>query len=178
MLMPREDPVGKTVFAVTVLFIGLVCFIALMTFLAAVLRRSTERCSEIVRTMPLRAIIAGLVGYAALGGLSAWLYSRAFIERLLETEVVPGMLAATVVVALLGGLATLLGGAGTFSYIGDRLAAVHGGEMSGLKRTALGTLVSVLASWFPLVGWFIVAPALILLSFGAWLLGQLQRLWR
>ncbi len=178
MLMPREDPVGKTVFAVVVLVIGLTCFVALMTFLAAVLRRSTERCTDVIRTMPVRALLAGLAGYAVLGGLAAWLLSNAYIERLLETVFVPGMLVASIAVSLLLVLATLLGGAATFSHIGDRLAVVHGGEMSGLKRTALGTLVSTLAAWFPIVGWFVITPALVLLSFGAFTLAQVQRLRR
>ena len=70
---------------------------------------------------------------------------------------------------------SILAAPGTFSNIGDRLATVHGGEMSGLRRTALGTLVSVLAVWFPVIGWFVIAPVLLAMSFGAFVSGFWRR---
>ena len=167
MLMPREDPVGKIVFAAFVLIVGLVSFVALMTLLAAVFRDMTERCKDAIQQTPIRVLLIGLAGYALFGGLAGWLYSMAVVERLLETEIVPGLLVAAVLAAVVPLILSILAAPGTFSNIGDRLAAVHGGEMSGLRRTALGTLVSVLAVWFPIIGWFVIAPVLFVMSFGA-----------
>ena len=175
MFMPREDPIGKVVFAVTVLVFGLICFVALMTFLSAVLHRLTERSKGVVDPSPLRAILVGAVVYAVCGAIVAWLYPQAVIERLLETEIVPGLLAAIVVLAVIPVAGSLFGAPGTFSYVGDRLAMINGGDMPGLKRPALGTLVTVLAAWFPVIGWFLITPILLTLSCGAFLLGQLRR---
>ena len=174
MLMPREDPVGKIVFAVVVIAIGLACFVSLMTLLAAVMGKTTGRSRDAIESMPLRALLAGIAGYTVLLGAGAWLYSRAVIERLLETEVIPGMYAAATLVTAIPILASLLGAPGTFVYIGDRLAALHGGEVSGLRRLALGTLLSALASMFPLVGWFVVMPTLLAMAFGAFLIGTVR----
>ena len=175
MFMPREDPVGKIVFAVTVLVFGLICFVALMTFLSAVLHRLTERSKGVVDQSPLRAILVGAVVYAVCGAVVAWLYPQAVIERLLETEIVPGLLGTLVVIAVIPLAGSLFGAPGTFSYVGDRLAMINGGDMPGLKRSALGTLVTVLAAWFPVIGWFLITPMLLTLSCGAFLLGQLRR---
>ena len=174
VLVPREDPAGKIIFAVVVLLFGLACFVALMVFIAAVLRGPTARTKLAIRDMPLYAFVAGVVGYGLFGAASAWLYSRAYIERLLETEFIPGMVAAASCVAVVPLLASLIGAAGLFGCVGDRLALMRGREMTGLQRSAMGTLVSVLAAWFPIVGWFVITPAMLALSAGAFLLGQLR----
>ena len=167
VLVPREDPVGKIVFVVVALTFGLICFVALLTLLTAVLRGPTRGCRASLEELPLRVLIVGLVGYGVLGALAWHLLSGAFIKRLLTTEIVPSWFAGgvTVVVALV--VITLVGASGTVAFIGDRLAELHGGTMSGIRRTALATLLAVLAGWFPLFGWFVVTPALLLFSFGA-----------
>jgi len=171
MLMPREDPVGKIVFAVVVLVIGIACFVALVTFLAAVLRERTLCTKHAIERAPLRSLLVGFAGYAVLFVAASWFYSRAFIERLLETEIVPGMLIASATLAGFAALASLLGAPGLFSYVGDRLAVVHGGQVSGIKRLVLATLISVLAMLFPVLGWFVIAPVLLAMSFGGLLAG-------
>lgn len=167
VLMPNEDPAGKILFAILLLVFLLVCFVALMIFLGAVLRGMTERSNDAIGEAPLRIVFTGLIGYAVFGGLAAWLYSEAFVVRLLETELVPGFLGAAVLVTILPLLASLLGAPGAFSYVGDRIAALHGGEVNGFRRMATGTLVSVFAALFPIIGWFVIAPLLLAISFGA-----------
>ena len=167
VLVPREDPVGKILFAVVALTFGLVFFVALMTLLAAVLRGQTERCRAVLAETPYRALLIGVVGYGALGGLAWYLFSFAFIRRLLETEIVPSMLAGGIGVAAILAALTLAGAPGTFSAVGDRLERLHGRPMSGLARTALGTLVAVLAGLFPILGWCLVMPLLLLASLGS-----------
>ena len=98
VLMPREDPAGKIVFAIVLFVIVLVWFVALITFLAAVLRSLTERGKEAIAWSPGRTALAGIAAYVVFGGLAAWLYSMAFIRRLLETEIVWGFLVAAIVV--------------------------------------------------------------------------------
>ena len=167
VLMPREDPGSKIEFFVLLLIVILICFIALMTFMAAVLRGPTERSRTMIAAAPFKMLFAGIAAYVVFAGIAAWLYSLAFIKRLLETEIVPGFLAAAIAVTGLPLLFSLYGAPGTFGYVGDRLADLHGGEVSGLRRIALGTLLSVLAALFPLVGWFVVLPALLAISAAA-----------
>lgn len=167
VLVPREDPVGKILFAVVALTFGVVFFVALMTLLAAVLRGQTVRCRAILSETPYRALLFGVIGYGTLGGLAWYFFSLAFIRRLLETEIVPGMLGAGIAVSVILGVLTIAGAPGTFAAVGDRLEALHGRPMSGLVKTALGTFVAVLAGFFPVLGWCVVMPLLVLVSLGA-----------
>lgn len=167
VLVPREDPVGKILFAVVVMVFGLVFFVALMTFLAAVFRGQTDRCRAILKETPYRALMVGVVGYGVLGGLGYFFCQRAFIHRLLETEIVMGPLVASIVVTVIIAALTIVGAPGTFTAVGDRLEALHGKELSGLARTSLGTMIAVMSGWFPIIGWFFVIPALKLFAFGS-----------
>ena len=177
VLMPREDPAGKIVFAIVMFVFILVCFVALMTFMAAVLRGMNRHSKDAIAEAPMRTLLIGIGGYLVFGGLAAWLYSQAFIQRLLETEIVPGFLIAAVAVTALPLLVSLFGAPGMFSYVGDRLAELHGGEMSGLRRTVLGILVSVFAALFPVLGWFAVLPLLLVLSLGAGASASVRLAW-
>lgn len=178
VLVPREDPVGKIIFAVVVMVFGLTFFVALMTLLAAVFRGQTDRCRTILEETPYRALAVGVVGFGLLGGLGGFFYSRAFIRRLLETEIVPGMLGATIAVGVVLAIGVLAGAPGTFTAVGDRLEALHGRELGGLTRTALGTMVAVMSGWFPVIGWCLVLPALKLFAFGAGVLALVGKLRR
>ncbi len=167
VLVPREDPVGKIIFAVVVMIFGLTFFVALMTLLAAVFRGQTDRCRTILEETPYRALAVGVVGFSVLGGLGYFFCQRAFIHRLLETEIVMGPLVASIVVTVVLLALTFVGAPGTFTAVGDRLEALHGRELGGLTRTALGTMVAVMSAWFPVIGWCFVLPALMLFAFGA-----------
>jgi len=167
VLVPREDPVGKILFAIVVMVFGLVFFVALMTLLAAVFRGQTDRCRVILKETPYRALLVGVAGYGLLGGLGYFFCQRAFIHRLLETEIVMGPLVASIVVTVILVALTIVGAPGTFTAVGDRLEALHGRELSGLARTGLGTMISVMSAWFPVIGWCFVLPALKLFAFGS-----------
>lgn len=170
VLVPREDPVGKILFAIVVMVFGLVFFVALMTLLAAVFRGQTDRCRMILKEIPYRALLVGVAGYGLLAGLGYFFCQRAFIHRLLETEIVMGPLVASIVVTVILVALTVVGAPGTFTAVGDRLEALHGRELSGLARTGLGTMISVMSAWFPVIGWCLVLPALKLFAFGSGIL--------
>lgn len=175
VLVPREDPVGKIFFAIVVMVFGLVFFVALMTLLAAVFRGQTDRCRTILAETPYRALLVGVAGYGLLGGLGYFFCQRAFIHRLLETEIVMGPLVASIVVTVILLALTIVGAPGTFTAVGDRLEALHGRELSGLARTSLGTMISVMSAWFPIIGWCFVIPALKLFAFGSGVLAVVGR---
>jgi len=175
MLMPRGSS-NQIIIDILLLIFLLACFVALMTFLAAVLRSTTEDSKDAIQQTPVLAVLTGLVGYFAMGVLVVWLYSEAFIEGVLGTEIVAGFFAATIVATIVPLLLSLLGAPGAFSYIGDRIAALHGDDMSGLRRVVLGTFISALAALFPIIGWFLISPLLLVTSFGAFLLARWRRL--
>ncbi len=175
VLVPREDPVGKILFAVVVMIFGLVFFVALMTLFAAVFKGQTERCRTILRETPYRVLTVGLVGTGVLGGLGYFFCQRAFIHRLLETEIVIGPLVASIVVTVILAALTLMGAPGTFTAVGDRLQALHGRELSGLARTSLGTTVAVMSGWFPVIGWLFVVPSLVLFALGSGVLATVGK---
>jgi len=175
VLVPREDPVGKIIFAVVVMIFGLTFFIALMTLLAAVFKGQTDRCRTILAETPYRALAVGVTGFAVLGGLGYFFCQRAFIQRLIETEIVMGPLVASIVVTVILLALTFVGAPGTFSAVGDRLEALSGRDMSGLAKTSLGTMVSVMSAWFPIIGWFFVLPVLKFFAFGAGVLALIGK---
>ncbi len=167
VLMPREDPAGKIVFMLLFGALILVCFVALITFLAAVLRGQTGRARNAVQQGPLKTLVLGAVGWLGFGATAAWLYSRAFVERLLETEIRSGFLIATVVAALVPLVLSLLGAAGLFAYLGDRIASLRSRDTSELRRLLTGCAVAMFAAFFPFVGWFVILPLLVATAFGA-----------
>jgi len=167
VLMPTEDPAGKLVFMIVLAGVILVSFVALITFMAAVLRGTTERSRGAIQDGPVATTIYGAVVWLVFGIIAVWLYSQAFVERLLETEVVTGFLVGAIVVTLVPLSLSLLGAPGVFSHIGDRIAALRSRETSHLRRTVSGTLVSVFAAFFPIVGWFLILPLLIAAALGA-----------
>ncbi len=166
-LMPREDPAGKLVFMLLFGALVLLCFLALVTILAAVLRGQTDRARRAVQDRPFRTMLMGVAGWLAFGAVAAWFSANAYTERLLETEVRPGFLVAATVAAGIPLVLSLLGAAGLFAYVGDRVAALRRAESSQLRRLVTGCFVAVFAAFFPFVGWFVVLPMLLATAFGA-----------
>ncbi len=177
VLVPREDPAGKILFAVVAITFGLVFFVALMTLCAALLSGQTGRCRQVLADAPYRALAVGVLGYAILGGLAWYFFSFAFIRRLLETEIVPAMFGGGIAVVVVLLAITLAGAPGTFVAVGDRLERLHGRPMSGLAKATLGTLVAVLAAWFPVLGWCLVVPLLLFAAFGSAVTATLPARW-
>jgi hypothetical protein len=167
VLVPREDPVGKLVFVVTALAIGVVCFLALMLFLRAVLPGFHRRAREALVVRPWKTLLLGLLAYSILGSAAAWLFSKAFVRLLLTTVVVPGKLVAASTVTAVLLVLTFLGAPAVVSLVGKRGLVLGGRPSSELRETLWGGLLSVLASFFPGIGWVLVMPGLLLFSCGA-----------
>jgi len=166
VLMPTEDPAGKIVFIVILAIVLIVAFVALVTLLAAVLRGVTKRGRVAVETNPGRTLIHGFVAWAVFGALAAWLYSQAYAERSLETEIVPGYFIAACLAVFIPMLVNLLGAPGLYTHIGRRIAAMRSREMSDLGCVIMGSCVAITAALFPIFGWFLVLPVLLAAEFG------------
>lgn len=82
-------------------------------------------------------------------------------------------LAAVLIVFGAFGVATL-GAASIAAEMGDRLRAQAPSSLSPSAAFVRGAVALELAAIFPIVGWFLVIPAVLLLGFGAGLFGLLR----
>ena len=161
-----EPPLGRLANGLIVLgllFLSSLCFVALILLLAAFLPKVMARSQQALLASPWRAFFIGLANYLFLGGIALVLLN---IERLAWLGLI--------ITASLSGL-SLLGLTGLVSLLGERLAGLHGGEVSALKRLAWGAVTLELACLLPFVGWFLLAPVLLMLSFGAAILAWRNR---
>jgi hypothetical protein len=172
VIIPREDLNAGLVAAYTIaLLFGIVFFVSFMTLMTALLPRTSRLSRSALTRYPWRCLLTGVIGYLVIGGLGWFFYTKAFIVRLLTTDIVYGMLAGGIAVVLVGLVVTFLGALGAVTYVGQRLGALSSEGLSELQQAVWGTLVGVLACFFPLGGWAVVTPGVLLFSFGAAVLG-------
>lgn len=175
VLIPREDPLGKLIFVVVVLALGLVFFIALMTLLSAMMPGTVRRSREMLERTPGRAFLAGLLASAVFGGPAGYLLSTSYVRLLLKTEWLMDRLVGGLALIAVLVIVACFGAAGAVACVGERVARLAGREISELKKPMWGALALVLAGWFPLAGWLVVTPITFMLSLGAALLAFLRR---
>lgn len=148
-------------FAITAIF-GL---LALLLFLAAVMPRATARSKAALVTSPRRTFFVGLANYIFVGGISLLLLNAG------EFLAVLGALIFAALVSV-----TMFGLAGLALLTGERLAELRRVEMSPFKQMVWGTLtLEVAMVSFPVFGWIVVAPAVLMTSFGAAVLAWRNR---
>ncbi len=153
---PVEQLINGLTLLVLILIMGF-CLSALVVVLAALLPQASQRSKMAIVRSPWRAFFIGLANYLFLGGISLVLFS-AKIEAL--------GLVGVLIIAFLAGVTTI-GLTGLAALTGDKLSVLRDQPMSPLKRLIWGAIALELASLFPLVGWFLLAPALQMVSFGA-----------
>ncbi|GEM_PF-607565 len=153
---PVEDLVGMIMAlgVATALTASLAALLLVLTSLLPDLSRGSQAA---LTRFPRRAFLIGLVNYLFLGGISLALFQ-------LEGEItdVIGLL----LLLILAGV-TLLGLTGTVALLGERLAGLSSGTVSPAQQLIRGALAFVLAGLFPVLGWFVLTPVLLLLSFGS-----------
>ncbi len=161
---PVEDLVGMlmALAVATLLTASLAALLLVLTGLLPSISRGSQMA--LVR-FPRRAFLIGLVNYLFLGGISLAL-----------TQIGEGL---TDVIALflllLLAAVTVLGLTGTVGFLGQRLSELGSRPASPVRQLVWGTLALVLAGVFPVLGWFLLAPTLLLLSFGSAVLAWRNR---
>jgi hypothetical protein len=175
MIISANEPfITKLAFVVVVLIVGVACFVALLALLSVVMPRTAERAKAVVSRWPGQAFGAGLLAFTVGGSLAYYFLSRGYVPRLLRVEIVPGMFAAGL--ALVLGLLTLtvIGATGVVRLVGERLTAHPTLPATPLRQVVVGTLAGVFGSWFPIVGWVLVLPGLVMTSCGAAIVGWVR----
>jgi hypothetical protein len=167
--LPQQDPpldrLLNGVALLVALFIIAVCIVGFIVVLITLLPRVSKRSEIAMRQSPWRAFFIGLANYLFLGGISL---------LLLSTEIPPLAFIGLVLSAALA-VVTVIGLAGLIRLIGDRLRILSGRDMSELARLIWATIALELAMLLPFIGWFLLAPVLSMISFGAAVLGWWHR---
>jgi hypothetical protein len=137
------------------LVLGGASLIVLLLIIAAVWPRFTARVKHNVTHSPGKTFLVGLVNYIFLGAI-------ALVSLNLGAAAVIG-------IALMAVLATgtLLGLPAVASLVGARLNRQREIEATTFGETLAGGAALYVAALTPMVGWFLVLPALCLWSFGA-----------
>ena len=148
-----------------VLVIVAICIVGFMVVLVSLLPRVCQRSETAMRQWPWRAFFIGLANYLFLGGISL---------LLLSTEIPPLAFIGLVLVSILVAV-TVIGLAGLVIFIGERLTTLSGRDLSTLAQLIWATVALELATFLPFVGWFLLAPVLSMIAFGAAVLGWWNR---
>ncbi len=138
---------------------------ALLMVLAALLPRVTARSKMALVESARRAFFIGLANYVFIGGIALLLANI-------------GDVLAVVALILLAFLTvvTALGLAGLALHTGERLAELRRVELSPFRQLLWGAGAIELATLaVPFAGWFLLAPAALMVSFGAAVLAWRNR---
>jgi hypothetical protein len=175
VIISQNEPfITKLAFVVVAVILGVACFVALIAVASVVMPRTAARAKAAVSRWPIQTFLAGLVTFAAGGSLAYYFLARGYIPRLLRVEIVPGMLGAGLALVLLLLTVTVIGATGVVRFLGERLTGHPNPPATPLRQIVVGSLAGVFGSWFPIVGWVLVLPGLLLTSCGAALVGWLR----
>jgi hypothetical protein len=139
------------------------CLICLLLVIAALWPGFTERAQDHLVGSTGKAFLVGLVNYAFLGAIALVLLN----------------LGPIAVLGLgLGGillLGSFLGLPAAAALVGARLHTLRETEPTRWSEVVTGGVALYLAAFTPVVGWFLLLPALCLWSFGAAALALVSR---
>jgi hypothetical protein len=134
---------------------------ALLVLLPVLLPERVQRAKQIVQNSPGRAFLIGLVNALFFGVLIA-IFAQGGDG---------GGLLVAIILALALLTITAVGLAGLTQIVQERLYPDSGGVKVGLKTA--GLLIS--AALFPLLGWAVLTPGLLLISLGAAIIALVRR---
>jgi len=168
MIISANEPfITKLAFVVVALVVGVACFVGLLALVSVVMPKTAARSKAVVSRWPIQAFTVGLLTFAVGGTLAYYFLMRGYVPRLLRVEIVPGMLGAGLGLVTLLLALTVIGATGVVRFLGERLTAHPNVPATPLRQIVVGTLAGVFGSWFPVVGWALVLPGLLMTSAGA-----------
>ena len=152
-------------FIIVLLTISLAAYFLVI---GALFANRVAKAQRVINQMPGRAIGIGLVNFLFFGVIAMILFSIAentdgAIKVILT---IPALLIAALMTIILS-----FGLAGMVNAVGERILP----EYSSLKKTVWGSVMLTFACAIPFVGWFLLLPYVVFLSFGTVVLGFFQR---
>lgn len=133
---------------------------ALLVLLPALLPGRVARAQQVAQNSPGRSFVIGLVNFLFFGVVAA---------IFAQGGEVGGLLAAIIFLVLLA--ITAVGLAGLNQIVQGRLYPKIDGVRAGLKTAVL----LIAGGLVPLLGWFVIAPILMLISLGAGIIALVRR---
>jgi hypothetical protein len=154
------------IFSLTLL--AILVAISLVAFFAVLYLFFPQRIDKtrlVLESAPGRSFLVGLVNFGFFAALALAFFALgnwAGVELL-------GLVG--LLLLIVPGVGAIFGLAGVVEFVSDRLAP----GVSGVRRTAWGTLTLALACALPFVGWFGLLPYVSLLGLGALITGLVRR---
>ena len=146
--------IGDVLAVMAAVFVVGATWAATILLAALAFPAKTTLAQQKIVSAPGASVARGLGLAVVLGILAAAFWSHPGPARLIG-----GLLLAT-----LGALAAV-GSAGIARLVGERIQSV-GSHMNPFATLTRGTILYVAAGFLPVIGWFLVAPAALLLSIG------------
>lgn len=136
-----------------IVILSTVTLTALLSVLIYLIPAPIEKMEQLVTMHPKRTFLIGLVNGLFFGILAAWLT---------ELGEVAGLLAALILLLLLG-----LTAVGLSSIVHLLRGRVYPTKPEGIKVTLKTAVLLIVATLTPIVGWFVLTPALLFIGLGA-----------
>jgi hypothetical protein len=155
----------QTIEALIVVSISGLTLVALFSVVSILFSRLVSDGKKVAERMPGRSLVLGLVNLSFLSAV--FLVSYALGDNLNAPVLyVPGILAlASAAVGAVFGLTSVV------ELIGEQFSA----ERSRTQRALRGGALLILACLCPFIGWFVLLPYVVMVGFGASIIGFLQR---
>lgn len=148
-----------------VVLLSAVGIIAMMILIGALLPDVGRHTQAAVQRSPWRSFFVGLINTIFVFGVVAILSN-------IGSDLL-GLLAALILAAF--AFVMTLGLSGVVSLLGHRLSQMQQSDMSPLHQTIWSTLILEFACVLPFIGWFLVTPILMMISFGGAVLAWRNR---
>lgn len=164
-LQQQEQQTQELLVLIIVILVSALSLLAISVALRALFPRAVALSQQFLEQSPWRAFFIGLVNYIFLGGI---------VIAISATGIEPLNLIAVLIIAVVL-IFTAFGLSGLAQLTGQRLADMRDKPLTPFAENIGGLTTLLLSSLLPFVGWFLIAPVMLLISFGAAMLGWRNR---
>lgn len=164
-ILQQNQQTREVIMLLLLIIVSAISLGALVIMLRALFAKGVLLSQQFLERSPWRAFFIGLVNYIFLAAIIA-VISATGIEPL-------NLIAVFILIAVI--ILTAFGLSGLAQLLGQRIAVLRDKVMSPFSETVWGVTTLIVASLLPVIGWFFIAPVLLIVSFGAAVLGWRNR---
>ena len=161
----QPQPIRDVVMLLLVILISAISLVAMIILLRALFPKAGQYSQRYLQRSPWRSFFIGLANYIFLGGISIAIASAGIEILNLVALLILGIL-VTITAFGLSGFAILTG---------ERIAELRHGTTSPLQQTVWGIVLLEVACLLPCIGWFLLAPIVLMTAFGSAILAWRHR---